>query len=76
MSQTLKPTSNPNKAPCEPGHRAAPAAITAAASILGLPYAVASQLVWAEQTVAATLLTGFLAVVTLVWLWRVRPERG
>lgn len=73
MSQTLQSTSNPNIAPYEPGPRATPPATTVAASILGLPYAVASQLVWAEQPLAAALLTGFLAVVTLVWLWRVRP---
>lgn len=61
---------------CAPAVAAPPRMVGTAAWMLGPPYAVASQLVWAGQPLAAALLTGLLAVVTFAWFWRVRPGRG
>lgn len=75
MSGTLQLPSSP-KMRYEPAPIAAPAGTTIAALVLGPPNAIASQLVWTGQPLAAVLLTGFIAVVTLVFFWRVRPGRA
>ena len=67
MSEPLQLVPGP-KMLHDPAPRVVPAVL-----ILGPPNAIASQLVWTGQPLAAVALTGFLATVMLVWFWRVRP---
>lgn len=62
--------------PREPATAATPTGVATATLMLGPPQAVASQLVWVGQPLAAVLLTGFIVVVGLAWFWRVRPGRA